>query len=489
MSGKNLEYALRYAELGYKVFPCAYMTKRPLTANGFYNATTDINQIIEWWTASPDANIAISVPDDVCILDIDSDRVHEEIKQYLPATMKCDTPRAEGGYHYWYRLPDGIRLGPRVEFVDGIDLRCKGSYVLAPVSRHPNGGYYQWASGCAPDQTGITDVPQWVIEEANRVATVAQPVDPESVLAGIKEGGRQVALFRYAAYLRRKGMKLDEAKVLITAAAASADPPWPEKNALSLVERVYSKYPDGSVQSTSKRAWNVNDLLDHEFEKIEWVIKEILPPGFCVFSSDPKLGKSMIMGNLSVSVAEGTKAFNRFETSKSDVAYCDMEQGEEFAQQRWNKILSGGRVNGKLETFFSWERIGNGCINELRKYLSENPKTRLFVIDILANVWPEKDLVSGTVYQKEYAIISQLAKVAKEFNISIVGVHHKSKHKGTQDNVMQASGSVGIVAAADVIWSLSRERDNPYAFLHVSGKNVENRAIRLLNTEGFKWTA
>jgi RecA-family ATPase len=197
----------------------------------------------------------------------------------------------------------------------------------------------------------------------------------------------------------------------------------------------------------------------------------------------------MIMGNLSVSVAEGTKAFGRFDTSKSGVAYADMEQGEEFAQARWNAILGGRRVNGVLRTFFEWDRIGEGCIKNLREYLYSNPTTRLFVIDILANVWPAKDLVSGTVYQKEYAIISQLAKVAKEFNVSIVGVHHKSKHKGTQDNVMQASGSVGIVAAADVIWSLSRERDNPYAFLHVSGKNVENRAIRLLNTEGFKWTA
>lgn len=485
----NLENALRYADLGFKVFPCGYMTKRPITPNGFLDATTDENTIREWWTATPDANIAISVPDDVCILDIDSNKVHEEIKQYLPDTMRCDTPRGEGGYHYWYKLTPGTYLGPRVEFVDGIDLRCKGSYVLVPSSRHPNGGYYKWGAGCSPVQIQMADVPQWVIDEAVRQTGTPQPVDPESILSGVKEGGRQVALFRYAAYLRRKGMKLDEAKVLIATAAASAEPPWPEKNALSLVERVYSKYPDGSANTTSKKVWNVNDLLDHEFEKVEWVIKEILPPGFCVFSSDPKLGKSMIMGNLCVSVAEGTKAFGRFETSRSDVGYADMEQGEEFAKQRWNAILSGGRVKGKLETFFEWERIGDGCIASLRRYLSDNPKTRLFVIDILANVWPVKDLVSGTVYQKEYAIISQLAKVAKEFNVSIVGVHHKSKNKADKDNVMQASGSVGIVAAADVIWSLSRERDNPYGFLDVSGKNVETRKIRLLNTGGFKWTA
>lgn len=187
----NLEFALRYAGLGFKVFPCAYMTKRPLTPDGFYSATTDTDKITEWWTKHPDANIAVSVPDDVCILDIDSDKVHDEIKQYLPDTLKCDTPRAEGGYHYWYKQLPGVHLGPRVEFVDGIDLRSKGSYVLVSPSRHPNGGYYQWADGRSPDTTGMADVPQWVIDEAKRQSAQPAPVDPESVLSGIKEGDRK----------------------------------------------------------------------------------------------------------------------------------------------------------------------------------------------------------------------------------------------------------------------------------------------------------
>ena len=54
--GSLLEAALRYAELGYPVFPCAPGTKRPLTENGFHDAVTDPDQIERWWTERPNAN-------------------------------------------------------------------------------------------------------------------------------------------------------------------------------------------------------------------------------------------------------------------------------------------------------------------------------------------------------------------------------------------------------------------------------------------------
>ena len=40
------EAALRYAELGYPVFPCAPGTKTPLTEHGHLDATTDPDQIL-----------------------------------------------------------------------------------------------------------------------------------------------------------------------------------------------------------------------------------------------------------------------------------------------------------------------------------------------------------------------------------------------------------------------------------------------------------
>jgi hypothetical protein len=54
-----LEAALEYAANGYPVFPCRPGTKKPLTRNGFKNATTDAETIKGWGSRWPAANVAI----------------------------------------------------------------------------------------------------------------------------------------------------------------------------------------------------------------------------------------------------------------------------------------------------------------------------------------------------------------------------------------------------------------------------------------------
>src|SRR5262249_13533601 len=54
-----VEFALDYARRGWPVFPCNPENKRPLTAHGHKDATTDPAQIREWWTAWPGAMIGV----------------------------------------------------------------------------------------------------------------------------------------------------------------------------------------------------------------------------------------------------------------------------------------------------------------------------------------------------------------------------------------------------------------------------------------------
>src|SRR5260370_1648009 len=54
-----LDSAIAYANRGLPVFPCDPATKRPYTAKGFKDATTDVNQICDWWTHHPTAMIGL----------------------------------------------------------------------------------------------------------------------------------------------------------------------------------------------------------------------------------------------------------------------------------------------------------------------------------------------------------------------------------------------------------------------------------------------
>src|SRR6516225_9300778 len=73
----ELEAALEYARSGTPVFPCNPLDKKPLTTNGFKDATKDEAQIRAWWQKFP--NAMISAPtgpaSGMWVLDLDLDPV------------------------------------------------------------------------------------------------------------------------------------------------------------------------------------------------------------------------------------------------------------------------------------------------------------------------------------------------------------------------------------------------------------------------------
>jgi hypothetical protein len=72
-----IDAALNYASLGLPVFPCNCTDKSPLTGHGFYDATTDANQIKAWWLQFPDAMIGMPTgpASGIDVLDLDLDLV------------------------------------------------------------------------------------------------------------------------------------------------------------------------------------------------------------------------------------------------------------------------------------------------------------------------------------------------------------------------------------------------------------------------------
>ncbi len=150
-----LEAALRYAELGWRVFPLTPGQKIPITSHGVKDATTDRKQIEEWWTKWPNANIAIACgkASGVYVVDVDVSSSgdidgRQSLAEFpnLPGTILQNTPR--GGFHAFFKT----RNPPanRNSFRTGIDIRGDGYYVVIAPSIHPNGGKYEWVNGCSP---------------------------------------------------------------------------------------------------------------------------------------------------------------------------------------------------------------------------------------------------------------------------------------------------------------------------------------------------
>lgn len=140
-----LAAALRYAVTEeWAVFPCRVRDKRPVTPQGFKDATLDPAVITEWWRTNPDYNIGIALEaSGLIVVDVDGPEAFAPFEKLnLPSTRLVGTGRPEGGAHYYYRVPPDTRT-PTAILAPKLDLRGAGAYVIAPPSIHPSGNKYQ----------------------------------------------------------------------------------------------------------------------------------------------------------------------------------------------------------------------------------------------------------------------------------------------------------------------------------------------------------
>lgn len=173
-----LDFALRYAALGWHVFPChtplfkegwscsceAWRRKKqpdykcynpgkhPRTTHGLDEATTDIEQITKWWSQWPQANIGINCgKSGLLVIDLD---LYKDTYAGHGMNLDEDTVTAitgGGGTHLFYRLGQTDPFGnSNKELPKGIDIRAHGGYVIVAPSLHYTGNRYQWELGYEP---------------------------------------------------------------------------------------------------------------------------------------------------------------------------------------------------------------------------------------------------------------------------------------------------------------------------------------------------
>jgi Bifunctional DNA primase/polymerase, N-terminal len=167
-----LEAARDYARCGIPVFPCNPIDKKPLTANGFKDATRDETQILAWWQQYPNAMIGVPMGPASGMwatdLDVDPARkidgkatLDQLIAQRgaLPSTWITITPR--GGRHLiWIWDPNVEVRNSAGKIGPGVDVRGNGGYVIWPPSRNATGGTYQWEPG-GPQTAALA--PPWLV--------------------------------------------------------------------------------------------------------------------------------------------------------------------------------------------------------------------------------------------------------------------------------------------------------------------------------------
>ncbi len=137
------EAAVALASVGVPVFPVAMGGKQPLTQHGFHDATTNLEQIRGWWSATPGANIGMptGAASGLVVVDVD---VHGPVNGYVALDradragllagweVLIETPT--DGLHAYYPATPGTEQRSWQAARAGIDFRGDGGYIIVPPS-------------------------------------------------------------------------------------------------------------------------------------------------------------------------------------------------------------------------------------------------------------------------------------------------------------------------------------------------------------------
>ena len=258
----NLTLALDLAGRGWLVFPCA-PDKKPITRNGFKDATTNPDKIRAWsWPL-----IGIYCKGSgFFALDIDTKNGVDGEKTWLDmiqktgggASVVCGpvqkTP--SGGQHWLFKMPQDVKIPNNAgKLGTGLDLRSDGYICTGTL---PDGKGYTWLPQHGPE-TVLTEAPLWLVgmirmmnkkpaaqpqKQAAPLAT--EQTDPGAYwlahyLAEAQPGNRNQAGFLLAAQLRDSGLTEPEARsIMLQFAAGVPGSDYTEREALASLASAYT---------------------------------------------------------------------------------------------------------------------------------------------------------------------------------------------------------------------------------------------------------
>jgi Bifunctional DNA primase/polymerase, N-terminal/AAA domain len=509
-----LQAALAYSqELGFDVFPVA-RGKNPLTDHGYYDASSDPEQISLWWQEHYDANVAIRCRDTGLLV------VDYDVKNGMPGkqtwealisqqepfqTVMAQSP--SGGGHIWFTVQAdfAIRHGENTLGL-GVDTP---NYVLAPPSETEK-GIYRFVPGHSPNDVQIAAAPVWLLAQfaapaneykaaQNGHASARSASDDEEfnmfVSYGLRQleesrGNRDNSGYLLAVYMRDTGrLSLEDAlshqekywQEAVLRYPKPGEPEYTLEKALDQVERVYDESrrepaifgrqggptrqrrdEPSVVGIESRRASDVT------MKPLHWLWPQYIPLAKAtLLEGAPDKGKSTLTLDL---IARGTTGRTLPDGQVGDLAgpvdavlmSCEDDPEDTIVPRL---VVAGAdltRVHLIEHVTLSDGTKRLPSIPEdiaLLQRKVEETHAKLVVIDPLVGYLTRKASANDDAEVRR--ALSPLHELATETGAAIVAIRHFKKDRTETDPLHRGGGSIGILAAARHALAVVADPDNP----------------------------
>jgi hypothetical protein len=514
-----LQAALDYRARGWSAIPLH--GKKPALPSWKHCQTTPLSEgeLRDLFRPEHNVGVVMGQVSGLVGLDIDSEAGLQLVRRWAgqetPPTCMFRTPHQ--GWRILFGLPAGLLLRPR-SFRDSLGKEAlrilgEGTQSVMPPSALDDGDY-TWCRERALDQVPLAPCPDWLLEQ------VLKPEVPK------RDDGQEEVLQRARRYLGgfevrdpRPSHPMDASTHLLIAAGAlvvgfdlrddvavsllqewdATNPagPYPEKELRRKCEeaRKHNCRPRGYLLRRNQRGQearsepvpvesiDAHSLVAQEFPDMRWAIPNLLPEGCVLLAGRPKSGKSWLVLQLAIAIAQGVPALKRLPTEGGEVLYVALEDGRRRLRDRLQTLLGAepSWMPRRLHFATEWPRISEGCLDALYDWLGHHPGCRLVIFDTLTRIRDRRPgLGGGSLYEADYDLMALLKQVGDQMGLCVCAVHHTRKPKEHEEDPFdQISGTLGLGGAADAMIVLRRAVAAADAKLHITGRDVEEQSLTI----------
>jgi len=542
--GTALAVARKLAPLGLATFPLAPRSKvPPLGTKGVYEATLD-PEVFAAKCAEPRANIGLACGpiSGVFVVDVDPRSGGDKslaalIEEHgpLPETWTAKSGGEGDGRHYFFRLPEGVKL--RGKLAEGVDLLSKGKYVVCAPSIHPDTSQaYSWI--VAPDAMPVANAPAWLLGLARVPEAAPAPPRPEPHASdggvvsrrfqawmacrepAIQGAGGDTHTYNTAraifGWIFNEGLPEGEGLDAFRAWNQTCSPPWAETEKKLLRKwdegrkaDTHPDYPDRELPAREPAAMPDADYFGEVQGANDTSPATAKPDGFNLWApaaiwaplpaADWLVDGLFIRASLGLIVAYGASLktwlaihmtlagatgsdWLNLACKQVETCYIDFENGSYELRRRAHLIAKGHGYATPIPGFTFATMPGLSLADD-GFFTALEPLTQRFgliVIDSLA-------AGSGGTDENDArfaAPLNRLKTLAERSGCVIVVLHHAKKVGNTKafDPREVVRGSSAIFNAADVVLQLVLRDDGSFAVRHTKprgGKAILPFTVRL----------
>lgn len=316
-------HARALALSGFKVFPLRPGDKRPLITKWQEQATNRLDQVLNWWSVTPNANIGIATGDGLTVIDIDTKdhnggngadgaKSLEEIELIygdLNPTLTVQT--WSGGKHLYYKTD--APQSNKVALWPGIDIRGDGGYIVAPGSII-QGRPYRIIGSTFTVEPGNDAVKELLKEESTYTNGSEPPPGTSDKL--IPQGQRTDYLIKQCGALCDGTRSKETIKQLIAVINnTQLETPLTdrelEREVYPCIDRFKACTPKAvsNEQMAIAKGVNLVSFQELNYKTVDWLIPGYIPKGcITILGGDGGQGKTALWCNLVSAISCGNES-------------------------------------------------------------------------------------------------------------------------------------------------------------------------------------